>query len=321
MEELLVKYFTGEASAEETAEVRSWRSASADNAQAYLEYKEVWVESAPIEGPDSSLLASILADPAEQAVRVIPIWHQKSFQLAASILVVLGVLFSIYRLTADHQPFGEIVAEVTDFQLPDGSVVSVQRGGSLALGEFTETRREVSLTGKGFFTVQHDENRPFIVDTKNVTVRVLGTSFLVNDMESEGTTEVTVETGEVSMAQKPASFGAQAMEIRLKNGEMGIISLSEKGIQKRKNKDDNFLSWKTGVVTFKRAKLSEVSRVMEDMYGIAFKFENQAVANCQLTAKINNKSPEEAARIIAETFDFTFVKVDAGILFSGNACN
>ncbi|MEQ8582917.1 MAG: FecR domain-containing protein [Marinoscillum sp.] len=317
MEEVLSKYFSGEATDEEIKSVHEWRSATENNSKEFLEFKKIWLSAQPLEEGNQAMLNSILAD-EESAPKIIPIWNQKFFRIAAAIIVALGLVFALYPKKADN-PYGQVVAEVTPFELPDGSVATLQRGASITIGDFKD-KREVFLTGKAFFEVERNEEKPFVVNTTNVLVEVLGTSFVVDARLEKSAVEVMVSSGKVAMAQNPEVFGRRAMKINLEKGEMGIIQVGERGIKKRKIIDDNFLSWKTGVITFKSTSLNEVSKTMNEVYGVTFDYENQMLKNCVLTARFNDKTVDEVIEIIAETFNFTYVKTNDKVLFTGNSC-
>lgn len=319
MEDRLVKVFSGEASEDEIKEVRMWRGATEANAKAFLEAKKIWLASAPIMDPDPALLGKILGE-EEKEFEIIPLWNQKLFRIAAALVIGLGLVFGVLRLTQEgSQPYGRVVAEVTAFTLEDGSTVTLQRGASLEVEDFDDNRK-VRLTGKAFFEVERDEKRPFIVTTPEALIEVLGTSFLVNSTPTAAT-EVMVTSGLVELGQNPETFDGEAMEIRLGEGEMGKLSVGERGIQKRKINDKNYLAWKTRELAFKSTSLEKVSEVLADVYGLRVNFEESSLKNCRLTASFKDKSAEDIINIIAETFNFTYVKGDDNVSFTGDGCS
>ncbi|RED93891.1 FecR family protein [Marinoscillum furvescens] len=320
MEEILSKYFSGNASEEEIKEVETWRGATEANAKAFLDYKIVWVQTAPQRPVNQEMLSDILSEnSSDNEIRILPLWKQKSFQLAASLLIALGVIFMIVQLSKVDQPFGQVVAEVTSFDLPDGSTVTIQRGSSLTLEEFGENR-EVTLMGKGFFEIEEDASAPFIVHTEKANVRVLGTSFLVEELTEKEGTCVMVSTGKVALQQNATIFGRQSMEINLKKGEMGMVAVGQRGISKQKISDTNYLAWKTRKMVFRSTPLHEVSRVFEEVYGISLAFDNSALKDCKLTAKFDNKTPEAVVSVISETFAMDYTKGAQGYVLSGLGC-
>ena len=324
MEELLAKYFSGEASSEETETVKNWRAESDENAKAFLEYKTSWAATFVNDKPNQSILNGIMGDTEvevvlEEPVKIVPLWQQRPFQVAASIVVVIGLLFFLLKPNYEDQPWGQILTEKTVFELPDGSSVTVHKGGSLAMGDF-EGVREVQMTGKVYFDVERDEKKPFVIQTESSQIRVLGTSFVVNSNEKDLITEVMVESGIVAFGQNQKYFGKNTMEIQLKKGEMGILAVGEKGIKKKKISDDNYLAWQNEILTFNRARMTRVSEVLNDVYGLSVAFENSSLSGCYLTAKYNKKSSEEVVKLIAETFNMTYEINGDQVTFKGEGC-
>lgn len=317
MEEILSKYFAGEASEEEKDQILEWRNASEQNAVIFLEAKKVWLSASAQAAADPSLLDQILEE--NNAFKIVPLWNQRLFQIAAVILIGLGIVFVVIRFQHDDQPFGQVVTEVTTLDLPDGSTVTLQRGASMTIGDF-KTSREVILTGKAYFEVKKDEDKSFVVVTTGARVEVLGTSFVVNSNISQ-TTEVLVTSGTVTLAQNPEVFGGNSMKIRLEKGEMGQLTIGDKGIQKRKIEDPNYLAWKTRILTFRSSSMLEVSKVLSDVYGINVHLKDPALESCKLSAKFSEKKVEEVVDIIAQTFNFTYKKSDEGVIFMGSGCN
>src|SRR5690606_29105984 len=83
--------------------------------------------------------------------------------------------------------------------LSDGTTIKLNSGSRLRYPEaFDEGLREVHLEGEAFFDVARNEHSPFVVRTKSVTTRVLGTSFNIEAFPDEQIS-VTVATGKVEV--------------------------------------------------------------------------------------------------------------------------
>ncbi|EHQ26386.1 FecR family protein [Mucilaginibacter paludis] len=61
------------------------------------------------------------------------------------------------------------------------------------------TTREVYLEGEAYFEVAKDKKHPFLVHTRNLTTKVLGTKFNVNAYDSNKAIEVTLLEGKVML--------------------------------------------------------------------------------------------------------------------------
>src|SRR3712207_8218705 len=65
--------------------------------------------------------------------------------------------------------------------LNDGTQVWLNKGAKLTYPpSFDEKERTVSLVGEAYFNVKHSHDVPFIVESRNARVKVLGTEFNYN---------------------------------------------------------------------------------------------------------------------------------------------
>ncbi len=150
--------------------------------------------------------------PALRLVR--PTW------MAAAAVVVLLVAVGLYlwqQPITVHAPYGDIAS----VDLPDGSQVQLNSGSSLTYDHsFDSEVRRVHLDGEAFFDVAR-AGTPFIIETFNAQVQVLGTSFNVRawDNTPEAETIVSVETGIVEVFAKEAPEEA----LRLVAGEAARV--------------------------------------------------------------------------------------------------
>ena len=107
--------------------------------------------------------------------------------LAVAAVLIIGVIgarmwFAPVTLTV---PYGETAS----IQLSDGSMVELNSGSTIKYARSFGDERRVSLQGEAFFDVEK-ETRPFIVETFNGSVRVLGTTFNVKAWDDESKTVV-----------------------------------------------------------------------------------------------------------------------------------
>lgn len=65
--------------------------------------------------------------------------------------------------------------------LPDSSVVTLNHGSRLSYStDYNKSSRDVRLVGEACFQVARNEHVPFIVKTRQIDVKVLGTVFNVS---------------------------------------------------------------------------------------------------------------------------------------------
>ena len=136
-------------------------------------------------------------------------------KLAAYSLVTFAVLFFSYQLVFNTGNAGASIAsknlnELTihpgsrsKIVLPDGSQVWVNSGSKLSYASNFEGKiREVYLNGEAYFEVTKNPQKPFIVHTSGIDIKVLGTEFNVKAFDLEPTIEATLIRGSIEVLKK-----------------------------------------------------------------------------------------------------------------------
>ena len=87
--------------------------------------------------------------------------------------------------------------------MPDGTRGSLNNGSRLKYPvKFYGDTRKVELVGEAFFDVYHDKNRPFIINTDGLDIKVLRTRLNVYSYPEEGYQEFTLESGTIELIKK-----------------------------------------------------------------------------------------------------------------------
>ena len=128
--------------------------------------------------------------------------------------------------------------------------------------EFTGNSREIFIEGEAYFEVAKDENKPFIVKTGLVEVKVLGTKFNVNAYPQEGKTEVALVSGSVQVVSR------HQKETQLQPDHLVEIDHAT-GQQAVKQVDAyNYVCWKEGFLLFHSEHLDVILRKLERHYAV-----------------------------------------------------
>lgn len=149
----------------------------------------------------------------QRTARIVPM---RWMAIAATILLgAVGMAYFLNPITVTA-PRGEM-AEVV---LHDGTRVELNSGATLSYGKRFGRTRRVSLDGEAFFDVVKSE-KPFVVETFNASVQVLGTTFNVRAWENEpaSQTKVALVTGRVALAGREANTSKQT----LLPGQTGVV--------------------------------------------------------------------------------------------------
>ena len=92
-----------------------------------------------------------------------------------------------------------------EIKLSDGTVVRLNAGSTITYPKtFSDTLREVTLSGEAFFSVAKNPKCPFIIHTGEIITRVLGTSFNVRAYPENEDVQIAVVEGKVAVNKKQA---------------------------------------------------------------------------------------------------------------------
>lgn len=91
---------------------------------------------------------------------------------------------------------------ISSYTLTDGSKVWLNKNSWLTYNQrFGKRTRQVALKGEGYFEVNRDERRPFIVKMQNdLDIKVLGTTFNACNYPSLNKAEVILRSGSVQVS-------------------------------------------------------------------------------------------------------------------------
>ena len=319
---LLIKYIRGYCSAEETGQVLEWIGQGEENAKYFSRLMNLWVsQNMPQEEASGEELAEIrsvigkrYSVPAKKKGLYIP--RTAAWIGAACLLLVAGLgVWAILReapeeTIADFSPekYEAFRMFYTDkgvkgsIVLPDSSVVWLNSGSRLWYPDsFGAGRREVALSGEGYFEVKHDPERPMTVTTpKNFRVEVLGTTFNLKSYEDDDASVATLYSGSVNIIMDGA--GKDGVQVRhLQPNEAitiyGNNSTSLAGIDTPGKNS----GWKDGRINFEATPVREAVKILERWHGVEFNADNSEVLDYRITADFESESIVQIMDLIRMT--------------------
>ncbi|MEM1096843.1 MAG: FecR domain-containing protein [Bacteroidota bacterium] len=190
-----------------------------------------------------------------------PLWSG----VLATALAVAVALAVFWPQPAAPVTFQAVAGETSTVTLPDGSTVTLNAASSLTFAEANGERRAL-LTGEAFFDVAHDADRPFVVQTFNAEVTVLGTQFNTRAWPSEAkaATQVAVQEGRVELANPGTEEAVILTE--------GLASyLADDDARPAPAESTSLLlapAWRTGGIAFRARPYGDIFAELERRFAI-----------------------------------------------------
>ena len=184
------------------------------------------------------------------------------------------------------------------FILSDGTKVWLNAESELDFPvDFVGKERVVRLKGEAYFEVKPDAAHPFIVETRGVRTRVLGTSFNIKAYDNEESIFTTLLTGKV----KVSAIGEENESVVLTPGMQSEWQENGQKMSVKKVNAENFTAWRQGAFMFDNENIMVVTRVLERWYGLKFIY-NENVHEHTFSGRLSKDEPLES---ILETLTFT----------------
>lgn len=194
--------------------------------------------------------------------------------------------------------------------LPDGSMIWLNSNSKLKYPkQFSEDIREVSFEGLGYFSVEKDTTRPFVIESPRSQVRVLGTSFSIEAYKDTPVEEVYLKEGSVV-------FTSAKEEVLMKPGEIAQLNTSNAVIGKSTNLNRNIDAWKTRELYFDNDPLNYVFEELEKYTSKHFIVENQEIMNLRFNGHFIAPETSDLLDVLSYTFNLDYIINGDNVVFT-----
>lgn len=264
-------------------------------------------------------------------------------KITAAVAVVLAiVLFGIYYPDNNKKEnvklFLAACGERKFFQLPDGSVVTLNGGSKLEIGEgFGVSNRNMSLKGEAFFDVKHNKKLPFIVHTPAMDVKALGTAFNVKAYPGDKITETSLLRGLIEVTLNEGDHRKMLLQPNqkvlwdLRTPKLNKISSSKisKGtvpteseiLMKKLITTDagniREVAWKENKLIFDDDSLEEIAVLLERWYGVRILIQDEEIRGYRFTGLFEKEELNTVLNLLKESRSFNY-EIEPGKILQVN---
>jgi len=163
--------------------------------------------------------------------------------------------------------------------------------------------REVYLNGEAFFEVNHNKASPFIVNSENLDIKVLGTKFNVTAYPENNNIDVALVDGSVSLK---SDLENTSTPIFLKPSFKGSYTKTNSSISTQKVNTKFYTSWVHGELLFRNKTFNEITKQLERKYNVIIKNKNISLGNEVFNASFNNQSIENILIYFNEAHEINY---------------
>ncbi|MCD8184240.1 MAG: DUF4974 domain-containing protein [Bacteroides sp.] len=272
-DEIMVRFLTGQCTEDELREINAWLEESDEHARELFRTEELYhlgkcnesVDEKNMEKAEKRLFKRLESEKAKQhKMRKMYSWVRYAAMIIGAFFLG-GLGYFVYQ---SNHPAEVLLAvttknEIKELKLPDRTRVWINKYTTLKYPrEFAENGRKVYLEGEGYFDVKRNPEKPFVVQSEAMQVRVLGTVFNFKSDRVNMSAVATLLKGEIEVKG---------------NHEEGMIVLSPgqkaelNGVTRRlvvKQVDTGFENWHNNQFVFEKADIFTIAKTLENSYGV-----------------------------------------------------
>lgn len=238
--------------------------------------------------------------------------------VAASITAVFAIFSYRYGRQSVEKIFADITISVpegsiTKTVLPDGTNVHLNSCSSITYSQgFGVKNRNVRISGEACFEVTHNEDIPFIVNSGNLEVTVLGTVFNFRDYPKDVEAAVSLSEGRVSFRKLSSDDRAvsylnpgQSLVLDKQNGRLSVSS----------NDVANSMLWIEGTLFFDELMLCDIARELERAYNVQITIADSKLSEMRIYGSfmIREQRIEDILDILSSTNHLHYLKTGSDI--------
>lgn len=237
-------------------------------------------------------------------------------RIAAAVLILLGIAAVVY-MNMNRKPAIDVIRLNTANEtntlvktLADGSVIYLAQNSLFSFpGEFTSASRNVELKGEAFFDIMPDPGKPFIVETGEALIQVLGTAFNMNTKIGDGF-ELFVDRGKVKVTLKKDPSHSEMVIA----GEK--IFTVKNSLVKSKHTASDATSWYKQRMHFKDEKLQDIITVLNRNFNTNFVLADNEIGKHRLTVTFQNETAGTMTELICVALNLKSQTINGSVVLS-----
>ncbi len=322
LQNLINRRFAGQLSDAEEKSLQKWLRESDENRQVYAEIEKIWQRTQPknsVALPDvraewSAIQARLGITIPEEKARVLPMMRLKTvgtqrfiqsnvlrWSAVAAAAILILIVSQVFLSTGNRQVYATQNAERRNVELADGTSVRLNVASEIEFSEgLQDSVRRVFLQGQAFFDVARD-GRPFVVQTENAQIRVLGTSFDIHSRDNQ--TRVIVKEGRVMLQTISADSRDRVV---LQANEKSIVSGKNTPTPVESVNADYLIGWLNNRFVFHQTPLHEVIAELQRRYDTRIRLQTAALGERSMSGVFEEQEIDTTLSVFCQTLNLKY---------------
>ncbi|MDR3944115.1 MAG: FecR domain-containing protein, partial [Phocaeicola sp.] len=271
-EDIIIRYLENRCSEEDFVLINEWMKESDENAGELFRMEEIYqLGKFPFEEENLVVraerrLGRRLEQENQKKQEVFKLRSVLRYAAAiVGVMVLAAGLAYWFRNKAEELVVASAAhGQVREMLLPDGTKVWLNQSSVLKYPRaFEGKERHVYLDGEAYFEVARNHEKPFMVKSPAMDVRVLGTSFNIKCRPDNSFAETTLIEGEVEVKDK-----SDKGRITLLPGQKAVLNRVTGRMQVKQVDPKMEIVWHNDLIPFEKSSIFQIAAALERFYGV-----------------------------------------------------
>ena len=317
-EDIIIRYLENRCSEEDFVLINEWMKESDENAGELFRMEEIYqLGKFPFEEENLVVraerrLGRRLEQENQKKQEVFKLRSVLRYAAAiVGVMVLAAGLAYWFRNKAEELVVASAAhGQVREMLLPDGTKVWLNQSSVLKYPRaFEGKERHVYLDGEAYFEVARNHEKPFMVKSPAMDVRVLGTSFNIKCRPDNSFAETTLI--EVEVKDK-----SDKGRITLLPGQKAVLNRVTGRMQVKQVDPKMEIVWHNDLIPFEKSSIFQIAAALERFYGVKIIL-SPDVDNTNTYSGVLKKKDniESVLNSLRNSIPFNYKKVDDNNIF------
>jgi transmembrane sensor len=238
--------------------------------------------------------------------------------VALLLVTLVGLVYHNLTLHEQHIVAENPAGKTSIIHLEDGTKVWLNADSKLAYVKSFEgeSTRTVTLEGEAFFDVAENKDKPFIVNARQMKVKVLGTAFNVKAFNADENIVTTLLRGRVEATLSEN----ESKPVILAENQQAVLNTRTNRISVQDVEAEKIAAWKDGILIFDNTPFSEVKISLERRYGVIITLEDQESLHCHFSGVVKDEPITKVLDLLQTTSKITYEINGTAVRLKGSLC-
>ena len=314
-EDIIIRYLENRCSEEDFVLINEWMKESDENAGELFRMEEIYqLGKFPFEEENLVVraerrLGRRLKRENQKKQEVFKLRSVLRYAAAiVGVMVLAAGLAYWFRNKAEELVVASAAhGQVREMLLPDGTKVWLNQSSVLKYPRaFEGKERHVYLDGEAYFEVARNHEKPFMVKSPAMDVRVLGTSFNIKCRPDNSFAETTLIEGEVEVKDK-----SDKGRITLLPGQKAVLNRVTGRMQVKQVDPKMEIVWHNDLIPFEKSSIFQIAAALERFYGVKIILSPDVDSTNTYSGVLKKKDNiESVLNSLRNSIPFNYKKVD-----------